>query len=1089
MPTGKIVPRDTDLSIEVTQMPFDHGAITHTTNRGRKIIAHRIIADGKVVACIANSDSKTENVYLVGERAIRRLTHIARDGKLNSRGVIWTQAQVELVLRRFPDAIIDRRRVRGLVLEDDPFSHIEARDLAALTREIADRPAVIAALSVESGIVIEHAGSLPQSPDEAASGIQAMVDAFDSGVEKAPIDVPRTYIIGGNEATIALLREGSASLVLWVQPGMDPSAILANASAVLRMTPPPVEDLVELESLPKGIEVTRKKGGVESLIRLLDQAAEIEVSGAIVARTPERNAVSLLLVGGVPRALHGAQDLETGLQKMTDSAANLVIERIDGVARLALVAETSENFDLQNLLEMLPSTRTKREDKIKLRRALLEEIIGFHVGIERLDRARTSWKQAELSGLPVMVPMEQNDGEKSLLIADKTEEKVRLEEELVGLERTVARKDRRLNEASATHTRLREETDVLRDEMASSKDRAIQLEQELELSRAATKQAESAEEEAQKRNERLARRVSELELAVAERVEEVAKAIAGAGSAEELGRTIDRMAREEAELRADVRGLEENLRDLTLANDSAERLHRVLDEQIESTRNRLRVSGAELDEALARSDGARGDLEVLEAEIVALRRRHGDEINAIRDLEIRSAHIQNDLRDLLEQRRVLLREIGDIEARRSREGAELRSLIEESKNITDAHEEALRDISEAERLRSKLLDEPLGQALLGADHGFAALSPVLQRIDESRQRGYSIVLLDRAVERGLRVIQATVDEVASTPRNLLAREVLELLETQAPETAGAVRGLTRWSVQNRLQYRLGECVQLVVLEIEAILDEYDEAITMLRRLNGVIAELARLGTSEDILHPLEGATHRPEVLPIIARRVREHVQRALDRIYLDADRQDRGELALDQTADALEALIDLMDASGLTGEIPPGRLWSFQRSGILSFEELSLTERERPPVDIDMVEDMRPFIEGLDESSLEGVRERANDVGQQETPRIVSENEDLTTQIDDNHLNGWDDLGPPDDRLGVDDASIAMPKAPVSAIASAEELDELAQLDSEIDRLDREAKDRVQEALMIDEFEELQEEEDADEAVENLRSDLEDIDL
>ena len=76
--------------------------------------------------------------------------------------------------------------------------------------------------------------------------------------------------------------------------------------------------------------------------------------------------------------------------------------------------------------------------------------------------------------------------------------------------------------------------------------------------------------------------------------------------------------------------------------------------------------------------------------------------------------------------------------------------------------------------------------------------------------GYSVTLLDRAVERGLQVIQSTVDHVAATPRHLLSSEVMTLLERQVPQTAGAVRGLARWSVQQRLEHQLGETVGYVV---------------------------------------------------------------------------------------------------------------------------------------------------------------------------------------------------------------------------------------------------------------------------------------
>ena len=153
------------------------------------------------------------------------------------------------------------------------------------------------------------------------------------------------------------------------------------------------------------------------------------------------------------------------------------------------------------------------------------------------------------------------------------------------------------------------------------------------------------------------------------------------------------------------------------------------------------------------------------------------------------------------------------------------------------HEEALADIEEAALLRAKLSEEPLAQALLDDKQSFDALGPILERLEHARTIGYSVTLLDRAVERSLQVIQACVDHVAATPRHLLSKEVMSMLERQVPETAGAVRG-PRWSVQQRLEHQLGETVGHLVVDLEQILEDHDKSITMLRRLRNVLEQLA-----------------------------------------------------------------------------------------------------------------------------------------------------------------------------------------------------------------------------------------------------------
>ena len=76
-----------------------------------------------------------------------------------------------------------------------------------------------------------------------------------------------------------------------------------------------------------------------------------------------------------------------------------------------------------------------------------------------------------------------------------------------------------------------------------------------------------------------------------------------------------------------------------------------------------------------------------------------------------------------------------------------------------------------------------------------------------RDLGYSLTLMDRAIERGLTIIQHNVDNVAKTPRYLLSSEVMDLLQSQTPETASTIRGLTNWSVRQRLESKLKEIVQ------------------------------------------------------------------------------------------------------------------------------------------------------------------------------------------------------------------------------------------------------------------------------------------
>ena len=50
----------------------------------------------------------------------------------------------------------------------------------------------------------------------------------------------------------------------------------------------------------------------------------------------------------------------------------------------------------------------------------------------------------------------------------------------------------------------------------------------------------------------------------------------------------------------------------------------------------------------------------------------------------------------------------------------------------------------------RLAEEPLAQALLDDASTFDGLGPVLERLENARALGYSVTLLDQAVERGFR---------------------------------------------------------------------------------------------------------------------------------------------------------------------------------------------------------------------------------------------------------------------------------------------------------------------------------------------------
>ena len=490
---------------------------------------------------------------------------------------------------------------------------------------------------------------------------------------------------------------------------------------------------------------------------------------------------------------------------------------------------------------------------------------------------------------------------------------------------------------------------------------------------------------------------------------------------------IESLSLKEAELQSSLSEGSERLTTIRQQRDDEERRLRVLTEQVNTTRERHARAQADLISAQEQIHVNNIELDAIRTEEKHARNRTEEDRLRRAEDEARRANIQAELRELMDERRQVLRELGDLGARRGHAEAELASLVDKATSLADAHEEALADIQEAERLRARLAEEPLAQALLDDNTTFQGLGPVLERLEHARGLGYSVTMLDRAVERSLQVIQSTVDHVASTPRHLLSSEVMTLLERQVPQTAGAVRGLARWSVQQRLEHQLGETVNHVVLDLEHLLEDFDRSITMLRRIRNVLEQVERLGAPAHEVEALLANCQRPEALPTLAQGTRRLIQVALDDIYLEADQRDAGEaIGLEETARVLEELITQLDASGLTDGRPRGMMWEFQRDGLLPFERESIPAEHRLPISEGMLEDLEPhLIHAEVATSVET------------TPKAVVDDE------------GWSALSAPVEPERT--TGEEMHEAPPSALSPD---DERAALEAELARLDAERHHR-----------------------------------
>ena len=778
--------------------------------------------------------------------------------------------------------------------------------------------------------------------------------------------------------------------------------------------------------IPDGFVLREGRGGPDAILSMLNAGVAEQVTGHLQSGQSSTS-VSVLLARGVPVGVSApeGQSLEEAMLTFTDSTRILRLHRLPAGSIISRESGTVEEFKLDDFHDLLVTLRTRSESRRATLKAKLNDLFGFEIGMEQLRKGRASATFSETvdvvsGGLPgeTAQPLAVDAGlRRRLEAADHRIDE--LEKEKASLQSHL---DSSLAAANAAQIIAREASETRAESTTSLEEAHGQFStMQVELA-----QAKAASEQAENRAERLVRRVNELEHQVSERAAELAKALGDASSSETLRTAIEDMSLKEANLNAELNTHSQQLASVRQQTEDDERRLKVLQEQVAATRERHARAQAEvllLDEKIKTNTAELGSIE---SEAKASRRRAEEDRTRLASDEARQAQVQAELRELMEERRQILRELGDLGARRGHAEAELASLIERAEALSEAHEAAVSDIQEAETLRARLAEEPLAQALLDDAQTFDGLGPVLERLEHARALGYSVTLLDRAVERGLQVIQSTVDHVAATPRHLLSSEVMTLLERQVPQTAGAVRGLARWSVQQRLEHQLGETVGHVVLDLEHLLEDYDRSITMLRRLRNVLEQLVRLGAPPEEVEALLNNCTRPEALPSIAQSTRGLIQVALDDIYLEADQRDAGEaVALEDTARVLEELITQLDASGLADGVPRGMLWEFQRDGLLPYERDSIPANQRTPVEEEMVSTMESSLAGEVPVSLDAVEEAP----------VTDE-------------RGWEAMPIPMDE---DTAPVATPASPQSASNHTNDLDgsdERAALEAELAQLD-----------------------------------------
>ena len=1028
LPAGTPVNQTISLEEGVLQ-PFAHGAISTYLGRRKTPVGHRLVRGGRVVGYLADAEEK--NTLLGGVEAKVRLEQLEAEQKSRLLGSSYTIAELGSLAELVPEAFVHQADRQGLKSSSNAVERLLSRDLSTVIRTLEANATVRGAMAIDSGMLIDHVGDLPGLGEEErlASELHQMMASM--GGEKLHsqwgMKGQSHWTLHTENGALLLAQSGEISLAVWTEKDANHARLLSSASIALD------GDVVAAgahgSKMPEGFALRDGRGGPDAVISMLKAGVEEEVTGHIQSGSSSK-AVSLVLSRGVPVALWAPafDGQEEAMMALTETKRKVKLVRFPSGTIVSSSSGTVDTFTLSGFIESLATVRTRSEARQASLKSLLDDMLGFHAGLESLQkqRAKMAFKSdgADVAEpLPVM-----RDEAVSAVDAGLRRKLEKAEQTIDELNRGKAVLEGQLKalekKKDAAQIVAREATESRQENSTALEEAHAQLNtMQVDLA-----QARGQSEEAESRAERLVRRVNELEHQVSERAAELAKAIGDAESSAELKEAIESLSLKEAELQASLAEGSERLNTIRKQSEDEERRLRVLSEQVNTSRERHARVQSDLLTAQEQVHVSNLELEAIRTEEKHARQRTEDDRVRRAEEESRRSNIQAELRELMDERRQVLRELGDLGARRGHAEAELASLVDKATSLAEAHEEALADIQEAERLRARLAEEPLAQALLDDNNTFQGLGPVLERLEHARGLGYSVTMLDRAVERALQVIQGTVDHVAATPRHLLSSEVMTLLERQVPQTAGAVRGLARWSVQQRLEQQLGETVNHVVVDLEHLLEDFDRPITMLRRIRNVLEQVERLGAPSHEVHALLANCQRPEALPSLAQGTRKLIQVALDDIYLEADQRDAGEaIGLEETARVLEELITQLDASGLTDGRPRGMMWDFQRDGLLPFERESIPAEHRIPVNEAMLNDLEPHLVHAEEVS---VVEATNDA------------------VDD---EGWSPLPPPADDEAVMEELATTP----SVTPSAELDDERAQLEAELARLDAERSHRT----------------------------------
>ena len=369
--------------------PFAHGAISTYLGRRKTPVGHRLVRGGRVVGYLADADEK--NTLLGGIEAKHQLEHLEAEQKFRHLATSYSIAELGSLAELVPEAFVHQADRQGLKSSTNAVERLLSRDLSTVIRTLETNTTVRGAMAIDSGMLIDHVGDLPGLGEEErlAGELHEMMAAL-GGQEvhsQWGMKGQSHWTLHTETGALLLAQSGEISLAVWTEKDANHARLLSSASIALD------GEIVAAgahgSKMPEGFVLRDGRGGPDAVISMLKAGREEEVTGHIQSGSSSK-AVSLVLSRGVPVALWAPafESEEEAMLALTEAKRKIQLLRFPAGTIVSASSGTVESFTLSSFIQSLATVRTRSEARQASLKSLLDDMLGFHAGLESMQKQR-----------------------------------------------------------------------------------------------------------------------------------------------------------------------------------------------------------------------------------------------------------------------------------------------------------------------------------------------------------------------------------------------------------------------------------------------------------------------------------------------------------------------------------------------------------------------------------------------------------------------------------------------------------------------------------------------------------------------------